>query len=112
MISGDLMLAVLLFMLVMYALTVVYGLSFAIVYALKKLRLHAVRTIAYVLLLGMANLLAAAPFLKMHGSYSDMGRLGIVLLCVVNILLMIGFAFTRVKVLVKAGNQTAPGGHE
>lgn len=105
---GNLGLAILSFMLAMYALSVVYGVIFSIVYMVKKLGMDAVRTIAYVLLLGITNLLSAIPFLKMHGSYSDMERLVIIAFCVTNILLMIIFAISRVKVLNKAGAQTPP----
>lgn len=109
---GNLGLAILSFMLAMYALSVVYGVIFAIVYLMKKLGMHAARTIAYVLLLGMTTALSAAPFLKMHGSYSDMERLLIISFCVANIILMILFAITRVKVLAKASSQASQAAHE
>lgn len=104
---GNFGLAILSFMLAMYALNVLYGVIFTIVYLVKKMGMDAAKTIAYVILLGMTTALIAAAFLKMHGSYSDMERLMIILLCVVNIILMIIFAITRVKVLAKAANQTS-----
>jgi hypothetical protein len=104
---GDLGLGVLLFMLSMYALTVVYGLVFAIVYVVKKMGRLAVRTIAYIFLLGMTTALCATPFLKMHGSYSDTDRILIILFCLINIFLMVLFAVSRVIALSKAGNQPA-----
>ncbi|MBI1425036.1 MAG: hypothetical protein GC149_16440 [Gammaproteobacteria bacterium] len=98
---GSLGLGILSFMLAMYALTVVYGLSFAVVYMTKKLGMHAVRTIAYVILLALTTALTALPFLKMHGSYSDTARWLIILLCLANIILMLVFAISRVKVLFR-----------
>ena len=104
---GSLGLGILSFMLAMYALTVVYGLSFAIVYVTKKMGTHAVRTIAYVILLALTTALSALPFLKMHGSYSDMDRWLIILLCLANIILMLVFAISRVKVLSRAAAAAA-----
>jgi hypothetical protein len=103
----DVLLSVLLFMLSMYALTILYGVVFAIVYATKKMYRHVANTIAYVILLGLTTAMCALPFLKMHGNYSDMERVFILLFCILNIFLMILFAVSRYIVFKRATIQTS-----
>ena len=100
-------LAILSFMLAMYLLSVVYGVIFAILFVVKKRTMDAVRTIAYVILLGMTTVLSSIPFLNVHGSHGDLNRLLLIIFSVVNIVLMFIFAMSRLKVLNSGSTQTS-----
>ena len=90
---------VLTFMLVIYVMGALLGVVLAVVCAVQKKMAQALKTTLYLMLLTLSTIMSAAPFLRMHGSYHDGEKLGIILFCLLNIIFIIVFVITRIKAL-------------
>ena len=96
---GEIGISILVLMLFVFALNAVFGIIVSIVLATKRMYTQSVKSIIYLIGLGVTTILASLPFLRMHGSYSDLDRVLIIVFCLFNIALILVYIVTRLKAL-------------
>lgn len=106
---GHIGFTILTFMLVIYVIGALLGLVCVVIYAAQKMTGQALKTMLYLSALTLSTVMSAVPFLRMHGSYADGEKLGILLFCLLNILLMVIFSISRIMALTAGHdrNQTS-----
>jgi predicted membrane channel-forming protein YqfA (hemolysin III family) len=89
----------LLLMLAVFTLSLVLGLICILLLLSQRQHADAANTLFFLLLLAAATAVVVLPALKMHGSYSAMERLLLLLLHLANLLLTVAFIRPRLRLL-------------
>lgn len=89
----------LLLMLGVFVFSLVFGLICLLLFLSQRQYADALKTLLYLLLLAATTTVVVFPALRMHGSFAHMERLQLLGLHLANLLLMVGFIRSRLRLL-------------
>ena len=99
---ADLGLPILLLMLGLLALNLLFGLVAMLLYLSRRHPADAARTFLYLLIITASSAASTYPTLRMHGSFSDMDRLLLLGWHLGNVLAMLLFLASRLRLILRS----------